>query len=98
MAKLIKVQIEKGELEIIVASRQEFVAAFDDFMQCSLCGAEEMMTEQMYYIPTIDQVYCERCFNLWQSSARYYKVDQKDVDNRLDALKTKFKAFGCWED
>ena len=89
MAKRQKVKIEKGELDIIVATRQEFVAAFDSFMQCNLCGADESMTYPMYYIPTIDQVYCERCFNLWQSSARYYKVDQKEIDKRLKELEDK---------
>lgn len=97
MAKKTKVQIENGEMDIIVAQRQEFIAAMDDYVKCSLCGSEEQMFDNMYYIPSIDQVYCERCFGLWKNTARYYKIDQKEIDMRCDKLQKQFEAMGVFE-
>lgn len=98
MAKIIKVQIEKGEVEIIEATRREFIAAFDDFMPCNLCGSEESPFTNMYYIPAVNVVYCERCFELWKKSAVWYKVDKKMCEERIEELRGKFKDMGCWEE
>lgn len=97
MAKRIKVQIEKGIIDIIVATKREFIAALDQFIPCNLCNAEESPFTDMYYIPTIDVIYCERCFDLWKQSARWYKIDKKICEERLKKLEQKFKDMGCWE-
>lgn len=97
MARIIKVQIERGEVDIIEASKREFIAILDAFVPCNLCGIEESPFTKMYYIPVIDVIYCERCMELWKKSAVWYKVDKKMCDSRIEEYKRKFKDLGVWE-
>ena len=86
-------------MPIIVATRREFIAALDQYVICDLCGFDVSAVVKMYYIPSINQVYCEDCFDLWaQNAILYKKADGKVIQQNIDSLTQKFKDLGCWED
>ena len=80
----------------MVASRREFVAALDQYVFCDLCGADASAFTNMYYIPDIDQIYCEGCFNIWSQAAIYYSVDRKTIEKNFAEMKWRMELLGCW--
>ena len=89
--------VTNGMMPIIKATRREFVAVLDSFVFCDLCESEESAFTEMYYIPILNQVYCEKCLNLYCESAVRYRVDKKDEERNLNRLKDKFVDLGVWE-
>lgn len=89
--------VTNGMMPMIKATRREFVAVLDSFVFCDLCESEETAFTNMYYIPVLNQVYCERCKNLYCESAVRYKVDDKMMNKNLNRLKEKFVDLGVWE-
>lgn len=69
----------------------------DTFALCDLCGADESAFTDMFYIPDINQIYCEKCFQIWAETAFYYKGDRKTVDKNIARMKEKFADLGVWE-
>lgn len=91
-------EVTNGQMPIIVASRREFVAVLDDFVFCNLCEKEETAFTEMYYIPVLNQVYCEDCMRLYSKSAVKYRVDDEMADSFYNKMVEKFKDLGVWED
>ena len=84
-------------MPIIKATRREFIAALDQYVFCDLCGSDESAFTPMFYIPDINQIYCEDCFKIWAETAIYYKVDKKIIDRNFDSMRDKIMMLGCWE-
>lgn len=82
--------------KVVIGTRKEFMAAFENGGRCHLCNDELMLDDTMYYIPVLDVVYCYRCYSLWNSSVQYFKVDKPIENSRLMNIMEKFKDIGCW--
>ena len=95
MARLIH-NLNKDWYKIVVCTRKEYMAYSETFGNCHLCGDEVCLDDNMYYIPVLDVVYCERCYKLWAISATFYKVDKDIEDKNLSKIKNKFEEMGCW--
>lgn len=64
---------------------------------CELCGRVVESDDIMYYIATIDQVYCADCFISWYNSATRYKPDiPKETENYNKTVRI-LKDAGWWE-
>ena len=64
---------------------------------CELCGRITETDDIMYYISSINQVYCDTCFIAWYNSATRYKVDiPKEMENskRVEQI---LRGAGWWE-
>lgn len=88
----------KVSVKVVVATRKEMIAAFEETCECFLCQSELMADEKMYYIPVLDVVYCKRCFDFWLSTAVTYKVDLPKEKRNLDKIIDKFKEIGCLDE
>lgn len=102
MAKLANNFIVKGKqpcwYKVVVATRKELMAVRDDICECHLCGDDVDLDVEMYYIPVLDVVYCQRCYELWCISAQYFKVDKPIEDKNLKKVVDKFIDLGCWDE
>lgn len=87
-----------GQMPVIVASRREFIAVLDNFVFCNLCEKEETAFTSMYYIPILNQVYCEDCMRLYSESAVKYRVDDKTAEFFYNQMESKLKDLGVWEE
>lgn len=92
MAKLVK--NSKG-FTVIRMSYMEYAAITDTFARCELCGEE---TTDGYYIPLIQHWYCENCYNLWNRTAVYYKIDAETERRLFNVMKHKIDLLGSWEE
>lgn len=102
MAKLVRNSVPNTQnrdwYKVVVATRKEFMAVFDDVCDCHLCGDDVNLDGIMYYIPVLDVVYCPRCYELWCVSAQYFKVDKPIEDKNLKKVVEKFEELGCWDE
>ena len=64
---------------------------------CELCGKVTESDEIMYYIATINQVYCADCFIAWYNSATRYKSDIPAETENCERIIKKLKDAGWWE-
>ena len=64
---------------------------------CELCGKITGSDDIMYYIATIDQVYCSDCFVAWYNSATRYKPDMKQEKQNYEKTVKILKDAGWWE-
>lgn len=88
----------KVSVKVVVATRKEMIAAFEEPCVCHLCSEEVMPDERMYYIPVLDALYCKRCFDFWLSVATTYKVDIPVEKKNLKSIIEKMEEMGCLDD
>lgn len=85
-------------MPIIAATRREFIAILDDFVFCHACESEETAFTEMYYIPVLNCIFCERCLELYRKGAVIYKFDRKESQKNYQRIESKFKDLGVWEE
>ena len=79
---------------IIRMTVQEAIATMDCFGECNLCGDG---CEYGYYIPVINQFYCETCYDAWYRTATRYKSEIYNETKRYNAMVEKLKDLGTWD-
>lgn len=79
---------------IIQMANYEIAAVMDNFAYCDLCGISEGI---QYYIPYINQIYCEKCYLAWLSGAKRYKDGIKNETTRYNRIKAKLQALEVWD-
>lgn len=82
---------------IIHMTWREYVAASDKFGWCDLCSTDDF-EHGGYYIPVIDQWYCEKCYKAWYDTAAHYKVDMEEERYRFNEMRNKLKGLGVWNE
>lgn len=64
---------------------------------CELCGRITESDDIMYYIASINQVYCDTCFIAWYNSATRYKPDIEQEEKNYERVVQILKGAGWWE-
>ena len=64
---------------------------------CELCNKIVETDEIMYYIASIDQVYCADCFIAWYNSATRYKSEIEQEEKNYEKTVRILKGAGWWE-
>ena len=64
---------------------------------CELCGRITETDDIMYYIATINQVYCDTCFIAWYNSATRYKSDIPQELENSKRVENILRGAGWWE-
>ena len=91
MAQIIKTN---NGFQIIKMPVQEAIAVLDCFGECNLCGEP---IPDGYYIPVINQWYCETCYNAWVSSAIRYRSDIGVERKRFNEICDRLRGLGVLE-
>lgn len=64
---------------------------------CDLCGDVVDTDEIMYYIATLDEVYCSKCFVAWYNGATRFKPEIKQEEENCERVVKLLKSAGWWE-
>ena len=82
---------------IIKMTWREYVAATDTWGWCDLCGTNDFtQTGYGYYIPVINQWYCQKCYEQWYEGATHYRVDIEKERQAFNEMKSKLERLGVW--
>lgn len=81
---------------VIHMDNKEICAVFDKFPTCELCEEE---IQDGYYIASINQVYCEPCYDAWLNSlcANQTKDEQVVAYTRYVHVYNILKDLGVWD-
>lgn len=78
---------------IIEMAPHEVAAVLDKFPYCDLCSVGE---GNRFYIPVINQVYCDTCLQAWLSGAIRYKVDIPQEKTLYSGVQRELESLGIW--
>lgn len=90
--------VKNGIMPVIKATRREFIACYRDYVFCHACESDESAFTDMFYIPTIDCVFCKHCADLYAKDAIIYKIDRKKAQKNYLDMQQKMVDIGTWEE
>lgn len=64
---------------------------------CDNCNAE-CNAGDVYYIPVLNRVFCQDCFDEWHKTATYYPEDAPYERRYFNSIKKVLEDSGLWEE
>ncbi len=64
---------------------------------CDTCNNEIHSDDVCYYIPVLNRVFCNKCFDEWVKDAEYYQEDAAYEKRYFDMTKAALKEEELWE-
>ena len=66
------------------------------YIICDNCNNEVEDNETCYYIPVLNRIFCERCFNKWHENATHYDDDTFYEEVHYEDVKGGLEERGLW--
>lgn len=98
-------QFKDSRFLIIEGTSQEFqcigfgieVRLVGHIIVCDNCNSSEH-SDEWYYIPVLNRVFCKKCFEHWNKTATYYEEDAEYERRYFEIYKNELSNNGFWED
>lgn len=91
MAKQVSIP-GKEQFKVIECTAGELMEAWGtNICICDYCGKPCLPSDKGYYIAVLNQWKCEKCFESFKESAKYYPEDKPYEDRNFETAKKLFK-------
>lgn len=91
MARLINT--EKGFKVIVISQDEARFLGFGISKGCLCAHCNNIIQEEIYYIPVLNDTMDKECFNNWYNGARYYKEDATYEQRNIDYIQSRINIM-----